>query len=317
MKYREEMAAAILDAMQRDPKVVILGESVADPKGIFGTTLPASKTFPQRVIETPLSENVLTGACLGLALEGWKPIYVHARTEFMMPAMEQIVNIIAKWRFVHHDRPVHLVLRSLIGRGWGQGPTHSQAFHAMFAHIPGLRVLYPVDPNNLRTWFNDALSCGWPTIILESRRLYEIESIDYPIWENPDVSIVTFGDVVLDAAQVALDLDRIGIKAQVHPVEDVSALQLPETDLPTVIVDTGHLRFGAAAEVMARLAERGNIKTKRVGPPFIALPTSAPLEQEWYPSVDDIMNAVCDLLDIRHSMSVLGSTRDNEFRGPF
>jgi pyruvate/2-oxoglutarate/acetoin dehydrogenase E1 component len=317
MKYREEMANALLKAMNDDPNVLIMGEGVADPKGIFGTTLEAFRQFPQRVMETPLSENMLTGACLGLALEGWKPILVHARCEFIMVSMEHLVNTIAKWSSVHQGRQFSLVIRALVGRGWGQGPNHSQAFHAMFAHVPGLRVLYPVDPRKINHWVSDAISSGGATIILEPRRLYEAESIDYPTWERPDAFIVTFGDVVLDAALAAVELEKVGIKAQVFPIEDVSAMPIPEDDVPVVVADTGHLFCGATAEVVARLAERGNSKIKRVGPPFVALPTSAALESEWFPSVSDLFDAVCDLLDRPETLPRVALAGDTEFRGPF
>ena len=317
MKYREEVAKAMAEAMRRDPKVLLLGEGAVDPKGIFGTTSEAFKQFPERVLETPISENMMTGACLGLALEGWKPIFVHARCDFIMLSMEHVVNTLAKWRAIHHGKPISLVIRGLVGRGWGQGPNHSQAFHAMFAHVPGLRVLYPVHPEGVPYWLEEALSCGSPTIIQEPRRLYEVETIDYPMWERPDAFIVTFGDVVLDAALAAHELANVGIKAQVHPIEDVSALPLPEADLPTVVADTGHIFFGAAAEVVARLAERGNARVRRVGPPFVPLPTSVVLEKQWYPGVNHIYEAVGELLDMRSPMpEVLSATADT-FKGPF
>lgn len=317
MKYREEIAMALASTLRRDPKALILGEGVADPNGIFGTTFEAAQQFPDRVMETPLSENMMTGACLGLALEGWKPIYVHARCDFLMLAMEHMVNTSAKWRAIHKDRTFTMVVRALVGRGWGQGPNHSQAFHSMFAHVPGLRVLYPVQPANISHWINVAFTCGSPTLILEPRRLYEIESLDYPTWPQPDVFIATFGDVVLDAALAAKELSNIGIKAQVYPIEDVSTMPLPDENVPTVVADTAHLFCGAAAEVVARLAERGNTKVKRIGPPFMALPTSAALEREWYPSVADLVDGVCNLLDINAFQTAAVNTGDDAFRGPF
>jgi pyruvate dehydrogenase E1 component beta subunit len=317
MKYRDGMAKALLGAMRDDPKVLVLGEGVADPSGIFGTTSEVSRLFPERVIETPLSENMMTGACLGLALEGWKPIYVHARCDFLMLCMGHLVNTAAKWRSVHGDKGFTFVTRALVGRGWGQGPNHSQALHAMFAHVPGLRVLYLVHPEKLSYWLIEALSCGWPTITLEPRRMYEVEAIDYPMWDQPDVFIITFGDVVLDAAYVARGLKLAGVKAQVYPIEDVSGMSLPEANKPTVVVDTGHIFFGAAAEVVARLAERGNTQIKRVGPPFLALPTSAELERQWYPDAGDILEAVGELLDIRLSLPELAAGSDTRFKGPF
>jgi pyruvate dehydrogenase E1 component beta subunit len=303
--------------MHEDPKVLILGEGVTDPKGIFGTTLAGYQDFPDRVIETPLSENMITGACLGMALEGWKPVLVHARCEFIMLSMEHLVDTIAKWRAVHRGRRFSLVVRALVGRGWGQGPNHSQAFHAMFAHVPGLRVLYPVIPGNVPYWINESLSWGGPTVILEPRRLYEVDRIEYPTWEDPDVYLATFGDVVLDSAAAALELDKIGIKAQVYPIEDVSAMPVPETHAPVVIADTGQLFCGASAEMAARLGEQGNFRVKRVGPPFIPLPTSQALEQMWYPSITDIYEAACNLLGASAPELSVAIASDAAFKGPF
>ena len=317
MKYREEITRALTEAMEGDPRTLILGEGVADPKGIFGTTLAAAQKFPERVIETPLSETMLTGACLGLALEGWKPIYVHARADFLMLTMEHMVNTVSKWSMIHQGRGFSLVMRALVGRGWGQGPNHSQALHATFAHMPGLRVLYPVNPRNVSSWVDQAINGGLPTIIMEPRRLYEVDSLDFPTWDKPDIFIVTFGDIVLDAAQSALELEKFGIKAQVYPIEDVSALPVPQTDAPVLVADTGHLFFGAAAEVMARLVEGGNSRIKRLGPPFSPLPTSVELERQWYPTTQDILEGACSLLDIQPIQTNGQQRNEDGFKGPF
>lgn len=317
MKYREEIGQAIASAMSNDSKVLTLGEGVTDPKGIFGTTKPAHDAFPDRVIETPLSENMMTGACISMALEGWKPIFVHARCDFLMLAMEHMVNTAAKWRYIHKGRTFSMVVRMLVGRGWGQGPNHSQALHSMLAHTPGLRVLYPVIPQNVGTWLDVALNCGSPTVILEPRRVYELESLDFPHWDQPDLYFVTFGDVVIDAAQAAYELENRGIKAQVFPIEDVTVMELPKGEIPTVVADTGHLFCGAAAEAVARSVEAGNTKIKRVGPPFVPLPTSVELEREWYPSVNDLLRAANQLLDIPEDFQNKVTVGEDTFKGPF
>ena len=115
----------------------------------------------------------------------------------------------------------------------------------------------------------------------------------------------------------ATQLADIGIKAQVFPIEDVTNMPLPETNAPTVIADTAHLFCGATAEVAARLAERGNTKIKRVGPPFMPLPTSVALEEQWYPDVKDIVQAAFDLLDIKSDMPLVANVGDRNFKGPF
>ena len=107
------------------------------------------------------------------------------------------------------------------------------------------------------------------------------------------------------------------MKAQVFPIEDVSALELPPDDVPTIIADTAHLAFGASAEVVALLAERGNVKVKRVGPPFSPLPTSVVLEKMWYPSVEDILAAAYQMLDIESDIPEFANQIDENFKGPF
>jgi len=318
MNYGQQIAKGWADVMAEDPKVVILGEGVTDHKGLFGTTLACHEKFPDRVIETPVSENMITGACLGMALEGWKPVLVHNRVEFMMLSMEHIVNTIAKYRAIH-GRDFSLVIRALVGRGWGQGPNHSQAFHSMFAHVPGLRVLYPVHADNMRYHIDNALNWGGPTIILEPRRMYDVEFIEYPAWENPDTYIATFGDIVLDAAIAATHLSTCGIEAQVWPIEDVTHMEIPPKKFKSVVIaDTGHLFCGASAELATLMHEADFARVKRVGPPFCPLPTSAALEAKWYPTAQDISDAVCEMFGVKPTpLQTDPLPVDAAFKGPF
>ena len=315
MNYGENIAQTTLELMEKDPKILILGPGVADPKGIFGTTLKASQKYPDRVIETPVSENMLTGACLGLAIEGWKPIFVHARCDFVMVTMEHIVNTVSKWKSVHQGKGFSMVIRALVGRGWGQGPNHSQALHAMFAQVPGLRVLYPVDPQQVSYYLNEAIYCEEPTIILEPRRVYDLDELEYPTWDTPDIFIATFGDVVIDAAKIASALEHSGVKIQVYPIQDVSNMQIPSKTAPVIVADTGLLFCGSAAELTAQLSENGNSQVKRIGPKFDTLPTSLPLESDWYPDTHDINKAVCELLNIETHFE--SRADQNLFTGPF
>ena len=132
-------------ALDSAPSVYLIGEGVSDPKGIFGTTVGLSEKYgPDRVIETPVAENGFTGVALGSALLGQRPVVIHQRVEFALLAMEQLVNNAAKTHYVtdgKHCMPV--VIRLVIGRGWGQGPLHSQSLESLFSYIPGLKVLMP------------------------------------------------------------------------------------------------------------------------------------------------------------------------------
>ena len=145
-------AKALLEAtdqcMEKDESVYIMGLGVPDPKGVFGTTLGLlDKYGPKRVLDMPISENAMTGIAVGSAISGLRPIMTHQRIDFMLLSMDQIVNIAAKWHYMFAGQmSVPLVIRLIIGRGWGQGPQHSQSLQALFAHIPGLKVVMPFTP---------------------------------------------------------------------------------------------------------------------------------------------------------------------------
>ena len=298
MKYSEAIAQATVDLMDKDPKVIVLGEGVTDEKGIFGTTRAAFEKYPDRVIETPLSENMLTGALAGLAAEGYKPIYVHARAEFSLLGMEHLVNTIAKWPWLHNGQQLPIIIRMLVGRGWGQGPTHSQSFHTMFRQVPGLAVFYPVHPNLVSPYYLSAYREGNPTIIVEPRRLYDFLHLGLGqerLSSQWNLTIYTIGDIVIEAAVASEELLKQGIKTRVAPIGDLTFPSSPTT-LPYILCDTWH---NPDADVC---------------PPFKPLGTSAALEAAWYPTASDIVQAVCDKLGIEYVEDRGGAVPDRDGR---
>ena len=138
--------------MGRDPSVVLFGLDVDDPKAIQGTTRGLVEKYgPARVFGTPLSEDAMTGVAIGMALAGLRPIHVHIRMDFLMLAMNQLVNVAAKSRYMYGGRAsVPLVVRSMIGKSWGQGAQHSQGLYSFFMHVPGLKVVAPSTPTTPR-----------------------------------------------------------------------------------------------------------------------------------------------------------------------
>jgi len=146
--YGQAILEATRQAMEEDPAVFVLGLGVDDPKGIFGTTLDLHKQFgPERSFDTPLAEDAMTGLCVGAAMAGLRPIHVHQRMDFILLAMNQLVNMAAKMRYSFGGAyKVPMVVRAVIGRSWGQGPQHSQSFHSYFMHVPGLKVMAPATP---------------------------------------------------------------------------------------------------------------------------------------------------------------------------
>lgn len=329
MNYRETITQTIADLMSVDEKIVIFGAGVADAKGIFGTTKLAHEQFLNRVIETPLSEHTLTGMCVGLAVEGWKPIFVHARNDFLTLSWEHLVNTAAKWPFLS-DRPVTMVVRALIGRGWGQGPNHSQSFHGMLAQVPGLTVDMPATIEGVIHSYSQALSRPTPTVILEHRSLYETELHDTDFtWTGPwnDITIAGISSACLEVSNIAIALRQCGKKPHAFAIQRISRKDLElvvnsvkETGR-VVIIDCGVLQFGVTAELeaMCYRAVQG-CKVIRLGSPFAPCATSWALEKEYYPIAEDIWRACRELYngDLPLTMPIIEQRIESpSFRGPF
>ena len=145
--YYEAIKQALKISLKKNKKVLLIGLGVDDPKGVFGTTLNLHKNFRNQVFDMPTAENGFTGFALGLATKKYIPILVHQRVEFSLLSFEQIVNQISKWNYMSAGKSnVPMTIRLVVGKGWGQGPQHSQSLETLFAHIPGLKVVCPSNP---------------------------------------------------------------------------------------------------------------------------------------------------------------------------
>src|SRR3954451_24472038 len=160
--------------MARDPNVIVFGLDVDDPKAIQGTTRGLVEKYgPGRVFGTPLSEDAMTGVAIGAAMAGMRPIHVHIRMDFLMLAMNQLINIAAKSHYMYDGQvQVPMVVRSMIGKSWGQGAQHSQGLHAMFMHVPGLKVVAPSNAYDAKGCLISAIRDDNRVIFVEHRLLY-------------------------------------------------------------------------------------------------------------------------------------------------
>jgi len=178
--YRDAIAAEHLRILANDPMAVILGVGVNDgAKCVFGTTRLAAEKFPERVIECPLSETMLTGAIIGMAANGWHPIMIHARADFLYLSAEHLLNTAATWRMIH-GTGCPITVRAIIGEGWGNGPMHTKAPLEMF-NVEGLALFTPTTIYDINRAMNYAVATGVPTVIMERRRLYDL---DVPNWDT-------------------------------------------------------------------------------------------------------------------------------------
>ena len=230
IKFLEAIREAQDLCLGADPSVYIVGLGVPDPKGIFGSTIGLKEKYgAHRVLDMPLSENAMTGVATGSALVGMRPIITHQRVDFALLALDQIVNQAAKWHYMFGGAmKVPLVMRMVIGRGWGQGPQHSQSLQSWFAHIPGLRVVMPTTAYDAKGLLISSVEDDNPVVFLEHRWLYGISDAVPPDYyrvplgkarvlrQGSDVTIASLSYMTIEALQAADILAGEGINAEVE-----------------------------------------------------------------------------------------------------
>jgi len=348
LKFFQAINEAIDLCMARDQSVYMMGLGVPDPKGIFGSTLGLQQKYGDtRVMDMPLSENCMTGVAIGSSLVGMRPIMAHQRIEFALLAMDQIVNQAANWHYMFGGRmSVPLVIRLIIGRGWGQGPQHSQSLQAWFAHVPGLKVVMPTTPYDAKGLLISSIEDNNPVIFIEHRWLYNItgqvpeKMYRVPLGsarvvrEGTDMTIAATSYMTLEALQAAEMLAADGVKAEVidirtlKPLDSALILESVRKTGHLLVADTGWKTGGFSAEIVAQLAEEGfsDLKSppRRVGLPDCPTPTTRALANHYYPRAIHIaatarrmlgFNADGPALDV--TTSVLLDVPDMSFTGPF
>jgi pyruvate/2-oxoglutarate/acetoin dehydrogenase E1 component len=345
LKFWQAIHEATDLAMARDPSVMVIGLGVTDPKGVFGTTLGLEEKYgAERVSDIPTSENGMTGVSIGLALRGMRPILTHQRVDFAVLTMEQLVNQAAKWHYMFGGRMrVPMVVRMLIGRGWGQGPQHSQSLQAWFAHVPGLKVLMPSTPYDAKGLLISAIEDDNPVMFLEHRWLYNINGAvpegyyRIPIGEariarqGSDVTIVSVSYMTLEALRAADLLAKHGISAEIidirslRPWDDACVLESVRRTGRVIVTDHAWKTLGFSAEVIARVAEAGlplKSPPRRVCLPDHPAPTSPALAARYYPRAIEIEAAAAEMFGIAtpesHELPAIPlDIPDLSFTGPF
>lgn len=315
LSYGAALNAAQRQAIEINDKVFVLGIGVDSKTGVFGTTAGLVERFgPKRVFDTPISEQAMTALAVGAANAGLRPVVVHQRLDFMLYSVDQIVNWASLWRFISGGTAkMPLTIRAIVGKGWGQGPQHSKSLHAWFAHVPGLQVVMPGSPADAKGLLLSSIMSDDPTIFIEGRSLFSMqeEVPDEPYFirlgkafvrrPGRDVTIVTFGSMVPAALEAADRLASQGIDAEIVDLRTLMPLDL-DTVIESVsrtgrlvVAEPGWLRFGAAAEIVAGVMEaigdRIKAKPQRVAWPQSYVGTSAPLEEDFYPTAADIVAA--------------------------
>ena len=322
--YGTAILAAFEYLLDKYPEVFVIGQGLWSPWYVGNSMTDLDKKFGvDRIIDTPVSESACTGAAVGASLAGMKPIVVHPRMDFMIYAMDAIVNQAAKWsHMLGGQAHPGVTIRSIINRGGEQGAQHSQALHAWFAHVPGLRVVMPSTVADARDLLIASVLCPDPVMYIDDRWLYEQEDFLPPVIEldlcqqrpfitkqGSDITIVGSGHASLLAREAADILETENISIEVADVRVLNPFFVDDIvdsvkrTRNILVVDSGCLSAGFSGEVMAKVIERLPIDCLK-NPPFrIALPdapapTSRVLEKEYYLSSADVVEAAKRVLKI-------------------
>lgn len=306
--------------METDKTVFLIGQGVKSPWYVGNTAKGLIERFgPERIIDTPVSENAVTGAAIGAAIAGMRPIVVHPRIDFMMYALDPIINEAANWHYMFGGKSfVPVVIWGIINRGGEQGAQHSQALHALFAHIPGLKVVMPATPYDAKGLLISSIKDDNPVLYIDDRWLYRIEGnvpeeiYSVPIGkgmvrrEGKDITLVSVSYMLIESMKAAEQLSKEGIDVEVIDIRSVKPLDkelIFESVRKTgrlAIADVGWKTCGFAAEISAlvceNIFEHLKLPITRITLPDTPAPAGSALEKAYYPNSNNIVTAIQEVM---------------------
>ena len=342
MTFRRALGLALEKEMEADPSVFVFGLDVPDHKRIYGSTEGLVERFgPRRCFGTPLSEDAMTGVALGAAISGLRPVHVHIRVDFLLLAMNQIANMISSLRYMSGGTPrIPLVIRAVIGRGWGQSAQHSKSLHSIFAHLPGLKVVMPSSPQDAYSLLRTSIRDDNPVIFLEHRWLYDVEGevddaqvvpLGLPIVrrQGRDLTVVCTSWMNVEAMKAAEVLAKRGIELEiidvrtVTPLDEQTIVNSVKKTRHCVVADYDWTFSGFSAELAALVSARcfGELAhpVERLGFAQVPCPTTRPLENLFYPSAVTIIRMAERMLGVDET-DLSGESfysHEQRFKGPF
>ena len=323
MQYGEAIRNGFNYLLDSDKSVIVIGQGLWSPWYVGDTMRDLEKIYgTQRVIDTPVSELACTGAGVGAALCGYRPIVTHPRVDFALLATDQMVNQAAKWNSMFGgNSPVPVVFRMIVNRGGEQGAQHSQSLYSWFAHIPGLRVVVPSTPQDAQDLLIAATLCDDPVVYIDDRWLYEIDdevtepkSVDLSMQgpkvlrEGKDITLVGLSwttKLLMDAAQ---RLEVEGISCEVvdlrvlNPLDASVIIKSVAKTTKLLVAEGDWISYGIGSEVITRVIENLGPKVLSAAPRRHGLadapaPTSKPLESIYYPHVDDVIKSIKKMME--------------------
>lgn len=326
MNYVQAIREAHAQLLASDPRVFLAGQGLWSPWYAGGSLDHLDRDFGKdRVLDSPVSENAVTGMCIGAALAGMRPIVFHPRMDFMLLAVDPIVNQAANWSYIFAGRVnVPIVIRAVINRGGEQGAQHSQALHAMFMHVPGLKVVMPATPADAKGLLAAAVADPNPVLYIDDRWLYEISGpVPEELFETPigkaavrravpersrrQVTLVGVSYMAQKALEAAYQLAEHGIDAEVidlrslKPWDADTVLTSVRRTRRAVVCDSGWRTAGASAEIAATIFSDAfhdlEAPVERVALPDVPSPVASTEERAYYPGAPQIVEAALRTFD--------------------
>lgn len=343
LTYRQAINEALSQEMATDSSIFIYGIDVADHKRIFGSTVGLLEQFgPQRVFSTPLSEEALLGFGLGACVGGLKPINVHIRVDFLLLAINQLVNMVSSFGFGSNGAlKVPLVIRAIIGKGWGQSYQHSKSLQSFFAHIPGLKVVMPTTPADAKGLLIAAIRDSNPVLVLEHRMLYDVlgkvpkKALSTPLGKGKilqkgqDITIVATSYSNVEALKATQILQKRNVSVEVidprsiYPLDEKLIIKSVQKTKRCIIADYDWVNCGFSAEIATRIYEKLSNQLKspilRLGFAPTHCPCTRSLENEFYTDAIDLIRSVEKMLQLK-PMDLSQEefySYENKFKGPF
>ena len=333
--------------MDRNKKLITFGLGINDPKRIFGSTRGLVERFgSERVFDVPTSENALTGIGLGLTLGGNSVLMTHQRLDFFLLAFDQLINSISKWNYMFNNNSgtVNITIRLIVGRGWGQGPTHSQNLQSVFSHFPGLRVVIPTTPYDAKGLLTSSLRDPNPVIFLEHRWLHNSEGYvpkkNYLInlekskilKKGKDITIISTSYMTPEIKNIykklkdkKIDFEHIDLIC-CKPIDIKSIINSVNKTGRVVVLDTGFKTNSISAEIITLINENCFKKLKhrpvRITAPDIPEPTSYGLTKFYYLNSDNILKNILSIFNKKIDKKKLKEKNHHDipgtwFKGPF
>ncbi|WP_415275932.1 transketolase C-terminal domain-containing protein [Candidatus Pelagibacter sp. Uisw_116] len=344
--FAEAVNEGLRFSLLKNKNLLCFGLGIGDPKEVFGTTKNLQKQFgDQRVFDIPTSENAMTGIAIGCAINRCPVVMTHQRLDFSLLSFDQIINNAAKIFYMFNGQfTVPITLRLIVGKGWGQGPTHAQSLQSLFAHIPGLKVVMPSNPNDAKKMLIQSIKDPNPVIYIEHRWLHDQKGHVEKgfkskkigkanlLMKGNDITIVANSFMTTEALIAAKILKTNGIYADlidlcsIKPMDEKAILKSVKKTGKLLVLDSGHDFLSIASEIISVVTTKQfnslKISPKKITMPNFPIPTGYSLTKNFYPGYKDVLKYCKNIFNknIKYNESSNKNFHDvphARFKGPF